>query len=125
MVLEAPLSKVETQKFWCNIPNECVGVGKSQEISNPHLKPFSVESRKTSRGAIPPPPPTSNRVKEVKVRLKRTIVSTEGGSRTLVANLPLSYIGRTEFKVMFDSYLSLFVTYEGRLISKVKYVIAH
>ena len=30
---------------------------KSQEISSPHLEPFSVESRKTSRGAIRPPPP--------------------------------------------------------------------
>ena len=48
-------------KIWCNIPNECVR--KIQEISSPHLKPFSVESRKTSRGCRFNPLPTSNRVK--------------------------------------------------------------
>ena len=35
---------------------------KTQEIASPHLKPFSVESRKTSQGGRfgtpPPPPPT-------------------------------------------------------------------
>ena len=31
---------------------------KSQEISSPQLKPFSVESRKTSRGGRFAPPPT-------------------------------------------------------------------
>ena len=43
---------------------------KSKEISSPHLKPFSVKSRKTSRGPIRPPPPPV-------IRLNNLIVSQQ------------------------------------------------
>ena len=58
---------------------------KSQEISSPHLKPFPVESRKTSRGGRfgPPPPPvpsTSNRVKTGAVHVDRPAALGSVGS---------------------------------------------
>ena len=66
VVPEAPLRKVETKKKKMVQYSHWI-FRKSQEISNPNLKPFSIESRKTSRrGRFAPPPPlhpTSNRVK--------------------------------------------------------------
>ena len=88
VVLEAPLRKVETQ-IWCNIPNECT-YRKSREISSPHLKPFSVESRKTSRGPIRPPPPPViglNHGKSNIISIKLFFTLFESGLNTCIFEL--------------------------------------
>ena len=47
-------AQCRNSKISCNIPKW--RFRKSHEISSPHLKPFSIESRKTSPGGFGPPP---------------------------------------------------------------------
>ena len=105
---------------------------KSQEISSPHLKPFSVESRKTSRGTdSPPPPPSPPVIGLTRHRLGywRTLECLgEGLSRPLLSREPLVVESRARrhskaLHKTHQTHLSEFkieVTCEVKVRSKVK-----